>query len=151
MTYLLAPLMLIAGYIYAPAVLLGWNGGHVGWVLIPAAFAMLIATSVYGLRRRALNARPRLWIPVTLLPAIWLFIVIWGFALAVPPGSQVQRGSWVGDTPMVAVALSLLASIFFIVYQRGSRLFLTCYSIMMLYITVAAWFLAAMEVTGTWI
>jgi hypothetical protein len=149
MNHMLGSVETLTAYVYAPAILLG--GGYASYVLVTVAFVILIALSARGLMRRDALARPRLWIPVLLLPAIWIFIVIWGRALAVEPGTQFHRGSWVGDALTAGVAFSLIASIFFIVYQRGSRLFLTCYSIINLYITVAAWFIAAMEVTGTWI
>ena len=151
MTRILTSLLILATYLYAPAILLGWNGGHAGYVLVPLVLAILIALCVLGLTRRDAHARPRLWIPVLLLPATWVFIGIWGYALAVEPGSHLQRGNWVGDTPTVAAAFSLIVSVSFIIYQRGSRLFLTCYSIINLWITASVWLIAAMQVTGAWI
>jgi hypothetical protein len=151
MNHMLGSANTLAAYLYAPAILLGWGGGYAGYVLVPVAFLILVALCVQGLMRRGAHARPRLWIPVLLLPAIWIFIGIWGRALAVEPGSQLHRGGWVGDALVAAVAFSLVASIFFIIYQRGARLFLTCYSLINLYMTVAAWFISAMLVTGSWI
>ncbi len=151
MNYVLAPFVVLLSILMVPPFLLGWNGGYVRYVLVAVAFAILIALSVVGFRRRDANARPRLRVPVVLIPAIWIFIVIWGLALSVPPGSQIHRSSWVTYVPTAAVSFSLIASTFFIIYQRGSRVFLICYSIVNIWLTISAFLIAAMQVTGTWI
>jgi hypothetical protein len=148
MNHIFGPVYSMTECVYAAVILLGQGGGY-----LTVAFAVLVILAGLGFIRRDPHARPRLWIPVLLLPAIWIFIGLWGGALRVEPGPghQFQHGSWVQYPPTVAVVFSLIASIFFIIYQRGARLFVTCYSIINLYVTGVIFFIAAMEMTGTWI
>lgn len=116
-------------------------------------FTILVALAWRGFVRRDVNERKRLWIPILLLPAIWIAIGLFAGIFWRDPSHPLPASGhfWLEYTPVAGVMLSLITSISFIFHQRGARLFLVSYSIINIYISVMAAFIAGMAVTGVWI
>jgi hypothetical protein len=120
MNHVLRPVSSLLWMLAQTAELTAWKW----YLLIP--FVIFIILAVLGLLRRGADARPRLWIPVLALPAIWISLGLWAGVLW---ASHFRDDRWLSYPPTAAICLSLVASVFFVTYQKGVRLFVASYSI----------------------
>ena len=140
-------------HVFRPVVSLVWMLSQTAeltvyewYLLVP--FVIFAILAVLGILRRDTGGRRRLWIPVLLLPAIWIGLGLWTGVMWAP---HYRDDSLLSYPPTAAIGVSLVSSAFFIAYQKGQRLFVASYSIINLYITCIVSFISVMAVTGNWI
>ena len=139
--------------VFRPVVSLAWMLSQTAeltvykWYLV-VPFVIFAILAVLGFLRRDEGGGRRLWIPVLLLPTIWIGMSLWTFVMWAP---HYRDNSWLSYPATAAIGASLVASAFFIAYQKRQRLFVASYSIINLYITCVVSFISVMAVTGNWI
>jgi hypothetical protein len=114
-------------------------------------FVVLVGVLVHALRNIHSEMRPRLWL-LAVLPALWIFIGLWGSFFWVDwRGSAPRNPAWVIQVVNWMPVAFILTGVAIILYLRGARLAATIWFIINLYFLVAMAFLSGMAVTGVWL
>jgi hypothetical protein len=127
-----------------------WQSTHSPVIWIPLIVLLLC---LWHTHRRAEPIECRKYRLLLLLPAVWIFVGLWGsyFWLDWQKFPVVPNPPWVAATVMASMAVFLLLGIGLIVYLRGARWFAAIYFVINLYFTLAISFLSDMAITGNWL
>jgi hypothetical protein len=137
---------------YAFATMFGFAAVTVGMFgFIPFAVLLIavIGTALLGYRRGDYVERGNAWLLVS-LPAIWIFIGLWGGWWwrhnNTPPNPE-----WMLDVVRVFVLLEFAAAIVLVWWLQGIRPLVAAVSLLNVYFTLSIAFLAGMAISGTWL
>ncbi len=120
------------------------------WFWVPAI--SLIVLLVIAIRRSPAETRKRFWW-LAALPAMWIFIGLWGsyFWLDLGKHPVTRNPAWV-DWPIefgLWVFLALAATLVF--YLKNGRTFTVLFTALNLYFVLGMTLLATMAVSGKWL
>lgn len=120
------------------------------WFWIP--FVCVVALLVLNFRRTPSATRRRFWL-LLLLPAIWMFVGVWGgyFWLDWQRKPFIRNPAWVNWPVDCGFWLFLLIAMILIGYLRNGRTFATLFALVNLYFMLGMSLLAGMALSGTWL
>lgn len=126
--------------------------GGIGVLYFAVPFIILAILMYLGWRRAPREARSKLWIPIVVLPAIWLVQGWWAgiFWFEWAPGVQPAE-AWVSYPLLAGLLCTLVLIPFFVIHGRGARMFLVSYSIINLYFELICLVMSLMAVSGQWL
>jgi hypothetical protein len=114
---------------------------------------LLLAIALVVSYRRAQPIERRNYCFMAPLPAIWVFVGLWGAAFWVDwqTAPVIPNPKWISYVIWVSLAAFMICGAGLIALLRGARIFAAIYALMNLYFMLVMAFLALMAVTGDWL
>ena len=125
--------------------------GGLGVVWFAFPFLMLTIVAIILFSRQPGGAATRLMPLLVTLPAIWIFLGLWGSFFWADWAHGVRNPHWIVEIESVGLYFFPVAAAFFVWGLPGARLFALVYAVINFYFTFAVAVLAGMAVGGVWL